>query len=226
MAEDNTNTRSAALDLERDQRDSYLDTLFSSYQEKNNLQSLFSSTANMGNLFTDIMTFNKSKDLLEVSDFDVAPKSNTRIRRQDVSSRYDRFADKALNTGAKQAREGGRLDLLPGVINQATEISLEGQQAQNDSDLQTANIQAQINSKENAEYQSRVFAAEGAKFQAENEMSLHKANLQGAFGQQLKSSISTQAEIANKSLMEPLQTSVDWFDKFGYVNAGIMEKYG
>lgn len=208
----------------REERNAQLTGLFNEYGDATRGQTITSTIANMANIATDLTAYKKSLNELQVPDYNVPGKADIRISRRDVTPRYDRAANRMLNTGVKAAREAGRMDLIPGVTRQATEIELEGQAAQNEIDIQTANAQAEMDYRTTAEFDNRLMAAETARFQTEVANQQARINLAHMFSQNMKRNTSAQADIINKAAISPIQAKVDWLATFGYIDQGIYDK--
>lgn len=204
------------------QKNEYLTGLFDKYTDVNTRQAIASSTANILNLGVNIRTRKKALDELTLPEFNIPGKDVVRLHAPNVKTSFDRLSGQIVNTGIQQARELGRPELIPSILYQGQQVAEKGILEQGRIDTETSNKQAMIDLQLSEAFRGREMQAEGIKFQSEVQIRNARAGVYDAFGNNLKQTFAAQADILNKTLINPIAVQVDWLDKYGYT--GLFDK--
>lgn len=206
----------------RESQTDYLDKLFAKYSKITAQQGVTSSAANLMNTMTSIFATKKALEAVgETPEISVPGKDVVKLHRPDVKTEFDIYANRLVNTGLKQSREMGRPELIPSILYQGAQVGQKGILEQGKIDTQISNQQAMIDLQIVDAFKGRQMQAEGIEFETEAQKANARAGLYSQFGQYLKQSFSAQADIMNKTLINPISTSLDWFDRYGYQKEGI-----
>ena len=199
-------------------RNEYLSGLFGEFADVNVKQAISSSTANILNLGTNIFAKRKELNELTLPEFSIPGKDVIRLHRPNVKTSFDRLAGQVINTGIQQARDLGRPELIPSVLYQGQQIAEKGILEQGRIDTDISNKQSLVDLQLSEAFKGRQIQAESLKFKSEIQLKNARAGVYEAFGNNIKQNFAVQADILNKTLLNPIAVQVDWLDKYGYTS--------